>query len=188
MENLSSGEAEQILRQIEALSEKHFLPIIGPKKGAVLTRTIRKLKPKRVLEVGTLIGYSAILMGKELSADSELITIEIHADEAALAEQNIKKVKIAPKMRVLVGDAREVIPKLPGFFDMVFLDAEKTEYLKYLLLAENKLRVGSVIVADNAGIFADQMSDYLEYVRSSGRYKSRYVPFGGDGVEVSVKL
>jgi predicted O-methyltransferase YrrM len=91
-------------------------------------------------------------------------------------------------VQVLVGDAREIIPKLPGSFDMVFLDAEKNEYLQYLLLVENKLHMGSVVVADNAGIFADQMSDYLGYVRSSGRYKSRYLPFGGDGVEVSVKL
>lgn len=187
-QNASSAEAERILSQIEALSEKHFLPIIGPAKGAVLTEAIRKFKPKRVLEVGTLIGYSAILMGKDLASDAELITIEIHRDEAELAEKNISQAAIPPKVQVLVGDAREIIPKLPGSFDMVFLDAEKNEYLQYLLLVENKLHMGSVVVADNAGIFADQMSDYLGYVRSSGRYKSRYLPFGGDGVEVSVKL
>jgi len=188
VEKAARTKAEQVLREIEALSQRQFLPIVGPEKGQVLVDTIRKLKPKRVLEVGTLIGYSTILMGKELPADAELITVEIHADETKLAEENIRRAEIPPKARVLVGNALQLIPKLSGEFDMVFIDAEKTEYLQYLLLAENKLHAGTVVVADNAGIFADQMSDYLEYVRSSGRYKSRYVPFGGDGVEVSVKL
>ena len=71
---------------------------------------------------------------------------------------------------------------------MVFIDAEKSEYLQYLQLAETKLHKGTVIVADNAGIFADQMKDYLDYVRSSNRYKSHYLGFGNDGVEVSEKL
>jgi predicted O-methyltransferase YrrM len=71
---------------------------------------------------------------------------------------------------------------------MVFIDADKTEYLDYLRLAEDKLHKGSVVVADNAGIFADQMKDYVDYVRSSGRYSSEYVPVGEDGLEVSVKL
>ena len=183
-----SSKADPILRRIEALSQKHFLPIIGPEKGAVLTDTIREIKPKRILEVGTLIGYSAILMGKDLPADAEIISIEIHRDEAELAEENVKRAQIPPKIQVLVGDAKEVIPTLKGVFDVVFLDAEKSEYLTYLRLVEPKLHVGSVVVADNAGIFADEMSDYLAYVRSSGKYQSSYKSFGDDGVEVSVKL
>lgn len=188
LENMTLSKADQILHHIEKLSETHFLPIIGSAKGTVLTSTIREFKPKRVLEVGTLIGYSAILMGKDLPADAEIISIEIHGDEAELAEKNIKKAAIPPKVSVLVGDAKQVIPALSGFFDMMFVDAEKDEYLQYLKLAEDKLRSGSVVVADNAGIFADHMKDFLDYVRSSGKYRSRYFPFGGDGVEVSVKL
>jgi len=180
--------AQEILSQIEALSQKHFLPIIGPEKGAVLTRTIRKVRPKRILEIGTLIGYSTILMGKELPADAEIVTVEIHTDEADLARQNIRRSQILPKVQVVAGDAKHIIPRLEGCFDMVFIDAEKTEYLQYLRLAEDKLRVGGVVVADNAGIFADQMRDYLDYVRLYGKYRSRFYRFGGDGVEVSVKL
>jgi predicted O-methyltransferase YrrM len=77
---------------------------------------------------------------------------------------------------------------LTGKFDMVFIDAAKEEYFDYLKLMEKKLHKGSVIVADNAGIFADQMKEYLDNVRSSGKYTSKYMPFGEDGVEVSVKL
>jgi predicted O-methyltransferase YrrM len=71
---------------------------------------------------------------------------------------------------------------------MVFIDAEKSEYIDYLRLVEDKLHKGSIIVADNAGIFVDEMKDYLEYVRNSGKYSSEYLPFDGNGVEVSVKL
>jgi len=89
---------------------------------------------------------------------------------------------------VITGDAIQVIPKLKGIFDFAFIDAEKTEYLDYLRLAEDKLRKGTVIVADNAGIFAKQMRDYLDYVRASGNYSSKYVQVGVDGLEISVKL
>jgi predicted O-methyltransferase YrrM len=82
----------------------------------------------------------------------------------------------------------EVIPRLTDKFDMVFIDAARSEYLEYLRLVEDKLHKGSVIVADNQGISADEMKDYLDYVRSSGKYSSKYLPVGGDGLEVSVKL
>ena len=182
------NKAEIILRAIEKRAHNEFLPIVGPEKGCVLAEEIRKAKPKRVLEVGTLIGYSAILMGKELDKTVQIITIEIHVEEAKTAEENTRKAKIPPKIEVITGDAIQVIPRLKGVFDFVFIDAEKTEYLDYLRLAEDKLRKGTVIVADNAGIFAKQMRDYLDYVRTSGKYSSKYVPVGVDGLEITVKL
>jgi len=185
---LVSIKAERILREIEAMTERQFLPIVGPEKGRVLVKVIRKTKPKRVLEIGTLIGYSAILMGKELDNDAQLVTIEIHADEAKMARENIERAEIPPAVRVVTGDARRILPRLDGTFDLVFIDADKREYLEYLRIIEDRLRKGSVVIADNAGIFADQIRDYLDYVRSSGRYSSRYVPVAGDGLEVSVKL
>ena len=112
----------------------------------------------------------------------------IDSDEAETARENIKKAKVRPTVDVIVGDAIDVIPTLTGKFDMVFVDADKTEYLAYLRLAEDKLHKGSVIVADNAGIFADEMKDYLDHVRFSGKYSSKYVSVGEDGLEVSVKL
>jgi caffeoyl-CoA O-methyltransferase len=182
------NKADIVLKEIEELAEEEFLPIVGSEKGQILSDTIREIKPKRILEVGTLIGYSAILMGKELGSDAQIITIEIHKDEVEIAEKNIMRAEISPKVDVLVGDAKEVIPTLESIFDLVFIDAEKDEYIDYLRLIESKLHVGSVIVADNAGIFADQMKDYLEYVRSSHKYDSRYVQVGEDGLEISVKL
>ncbi len=149
---------------------------------------IRKAKPKHVLEIGTLIGYSAILMGKELDQDAEIVTIEIHRAEAEVAGENIVRANIPAKVKIITGDALEIIPTVEGPFDFAFVDAEKSEYLQYLKLAEPKLQKGTVVFADNAGIFADQMKDYLDYVRNSSKYKSRYIQVGDDGVEISVKL
>ena len=184
----ATSSADKVLRLIEKASEKNFLPIIGPHKGKFLAEEVRKTKPQHVLEVGTLIGYSAILMGKELTAVAEIVTIEIHRDEAELAGKNILRANIPPKIKIITGDALQVIPTLNGQFDFVFIDAEKDEYFQYLKLAENKLKKDTVVFADNAGIFAEQMADYLEYVRNSGNYKSRYVQVGGDGLEISIKL
>jgi predicted O-methyltransferase YrrM len=165
------SKADKVLREIKRMTKKKFLPIVGPRKGQILAQVIHEIKPKRVLEVGSLIGYSAILMGKELESDARLITIEIHADEAKTAQENIMRAEVPPIIEVIVGDAIEILPKLAEKVDMVFIDADKREYLDYLRLVENKLHQGSVIVADNAGIFADQMKDYLDYVRSSGKYR-----------------
>jgi predicted O-methyltransferase YrrM len=180
--------SDKVLNQIEKAAEKEFLPIVGPRKGRILAEEIRKAKPRHILEVGTLIGYSAILMGKELDEKAEIVTIEIHRDEAELAGENILKANIPPKVKIITGDALVVIPTLKGYFDFAFIDAEKSEYLRYLSLAEKKLRKKAVVVADNAGIFAEQMSDYLNYVRNSGKYQSRYVQVGEDGMEISIKL
>jgi predicted O-methyltransferase YrrM len=180
--------ADEVLRLIEQASEKNFLPIIGPLKGKILAEEIQKAKPQHVLEVGTLIGYSTILMGKELDDKAEIVTIEIHRDEAELAGKNIVRANIPAKVKIVTGDALLVIPTLMGKFDFAFIDAEKSEYFRYLKLAESKLRKGAVVFADNAGIFADQMEDYLDYVRHSGKYQSRFIQVGEDGVEISIRL
>jgi len=179
---------EKILRQIEKSAECKYLPIIGPRRGRVLAKIVAQFKPKRVLEVGTLIGDSAILMGKELGSDAEIVTIEIDRGKAEVAKKNIEKAEIKPKVQVIVGDASEVIPKLRRDFDFVFLDGHKSEYLKHLKLIEKKLHQGSVVVADNAGAYAYSMRDYLDYVRNSGRYESHFIKLGKDGLEVSLKL
>ena len=186
--HMISNKANEVLKSIEQLAKKEFLPIIGPDKGQVLVDVIRKSNPKRVLEVGTLIGYSAILIAKELGDDAEIITIEIDEDEAEIARKNLRRAEVKPRVEVVVGNALDVIPKLNGEFDMVFLDASKNEYIDYLKLVEDKLKKGGVVAADNAGIFASSMRDFLRYVRKSGKYESRFVSMGEDGVEISFKL
>lgn len=187
--------AEQVLREIEAIGNKSFIPIIGPKKGKILEDAVRERKPKLVLEVGTLVGYSAILMARFLPKDGRIISIEMDRNSAEIARRNIEKAGFSGKIEVIVGDAKRVIPRFNEFFDLVFIDATKEEYLTYLKLVDGKLQRGSVVVADNAGIFADRLAEYLAYVRNSGKYRSRYyestLEFNDnvkDGVEVSTKL
>ncbi|MEM2975223.1 MAG: class I SAM-dependent methyltransferase [Candidatus Bathyarchaeia archaeon] len=179
------SKAEKVLGEIEGKIKKgEFLPIVGPIRGQILVETIREFKPKRVLEIGTFVGYSAILMGKELESDAQIITMEIDPHAAEIARDNIKRAEIPPTVEVLVGDALKIIPKLRGKFDLVFIDAEKQQYLDYLRLIENKLHKGSVVIADNV----EHAPDYLDYVRHSGKYASKHISASAGGLEVSIKL
>lgn len=185
---MPSSEGDAVLREIEELSKRTFLPIIGPIKGEHLVDTIRRFNVKDVLEVGTLIGYSAILIAKNLPEQGRVVTIEIKPKSARLAEENIRKAGLADKIEVYIGNALTVIPTINARFDMVFLDATKGEYLDYLRLSEKTLKKDGVVFADNVKMFADEMRDYLDYVRNSGRYQSEYIDVGFDGVEISTKL
>jgi len=180
--------ADQILAEIERLADTSYIPIVGRERGRILVEIVRRIKPRRVLEVGALVGYSTILMARELGSEAEIVTIEIDEDEAELAKENIRRAEVKPKIEVLIGDALGIIPDLGGKFDLVFLDAAKNECLDYLRLLEGSLHKGSVVLADNAGVFAHSMRRYLDYVRSSGKYESRFVPVDGDGIEVSTRL
>jgi predicted O-methyltransferase YrrM len=181
-------QAEKVLEEIEARTKKKFLPIVGPHRGKILTEIIREKKPKRILEVGTLIGYSTILMAKELESDSHITAIEIDEEEAETARENIEKAEVRPTIDVITGDAKEIIPKLSGKLDLIFLDADKTGNMQYLRMLESKLHKGSIIIADNVRMAEDEMRDYLNYVRTSGKYKSKYIPVDEDALEISIKL
>ncbi|RLI10606.1 hypothetical protein DRO42_00740 [Candidatus Bathyarchaeota archaeon] len=183
-----ASKADEVLRRIERDARDRWCPIIGPRKGRILADLVRQNKPKRILEIGTLIGYSAITMGKELNGNSEIVTIEIDEREAEMARRNIEEAELKPEVKVIVGDALEVIPQLEGIFDMVFIDAAKDEYLEYLRLVEGKIREGAVVVADNVGPHVYMTRDYLDYVMDSDRYASRFIPVGRDGIAVSVRL
>ncbi len=167
--------ADAVMREIEEMGKKSFIPSIGPVKGKILADVVLKLKPRKILEVGSLYGYSAILITKNSPANAEITTVEKNPEHARVTEQNVERAKLEDQIKVIKGDAMEILSKLPGPFDLVFLDAEKTQYLDYLKAVEDKLHQGSVVVADNVGVFADQMQNYLHYVRNTGRYRSRTV-------------
>lgn len=164
-----------LLRELEAIAKREYLPSIGPIKGKIICDIIKNYKPTTILEVGTLQGYSAILMAGSLSDDGKLITIEIDKNLAEVARKNVDKAGLSNKIEVICDNAVDVIPTLAGYkFDLVFLDGAKSEYLQYLkLIEENNLMKGnSVVVADNVILYENEMKDYLEYVRNSGRYMS----------------
>ena len=177
-----------MLKEIEVLASRRFLPIIGPERGRYLAETVRKYRPVTVLEVGTLIGYSTILIATNLPAGGRVLTIEINPGSAKRAEENIEKAGMSARVEQYVGNALQVIPDIKKELDMVFLDAAKDEYLRYLKLCEGRLRKSGVVFADNVKMFARDMADYLDYVRKSGRYRSQFIGAGSDAVEISVKV
>lgn len=180
----------KILAEIEETARKEFLPSIGPIKGKIIEDVIKEYKPKKALEIGTLHGYSAILIANIIlsgkydnenfnseRSSTEPILISVEKDQrlANIARKNIEKARLSEKIQVINGDALEIIPKLKSKFNMIFLDATKSEYLKYLQLIEKNslLNKRAVIVADNVLIYENEMKDYLDYVRNSGKYISR---------------
>lgn len=191
------SKASQVLRRLEKMADKQFVPSIGPIKGKIITGIIQKYKPRDILEVGTLYGYSAILMADTLNgANGKVITIEIDKPIADIARKNIVDAGLTDKIDVIVGNALDVIPRLNSKFDLLFLDAAKNEYLKYLELAQKRnLKEGSIIVADNVEISKSEMQDYLEHVRNSRGYRSKtiettveFTPNVKDAMEVSIKV
>jgi len=180
----------KILAEIEETARKEFLPSIGPIKGKIIEDVIKEYNPKKALEIGTLHGYSAILIANIIlsgeydnenfnseRSSTEPILISVEKDQrlANIARKNIEKARLSEKIQVINGDALEIIPKLKSKFNMIFLDATKSEYLKYLQLIEkySLLNKRAVIVADNVLIYENEMKDYLDYVRNSGKYISR---------------
>lgn len=169
---------------------------MGPIKGRIIVDIIRKYRAKNILEIGTLHGYSAILMAAALPSDGKVVTIELDKFIADIARKNIADAELSYKIDVRVGNALEVISNLDLKFDLLFLDAAKNEYLKYLKLAEKKsLKEGAIIVADNVEVSKNEMLDYLHYVRTSRIYKSytiettlEFTPSIKDAIEVSIKV
>ena len=186
----------QVLKSLEAMAEKEFVPSIGPIKGKIVKDTIKRYRPKDILEIGTLYGYSAILMASTLpGSDGKVVSIEIDKSLAETAKKNIVDAGLSEKTEVITGNALDIIPILDRKFQLMFLDATKGEYLGYLKSAEKYcLEIGAVILADNVKVSKDEMQDYLEYVRNSGVYTSRtietpleFTPNIGDAIEISIK-
>lgn len=186
---------EEVLRRIEEFASKKHLPIVGPEKGKILDEVVITCRPMKAVEVGSLVGYSAIRIARLLPEGGRLVCLEVDRSLANIAAKNVRMAGLEGRVRFVVGDAKLTIPKLNEKIDMLFIDAEKSEYLTYLMLSERLLHPGSVVVADNVKIFENEVSDYLDRVRNSGLYNSitREVnsllnPGVKDAMEISVKL
>ena len=162
-----------------------YLPIVGPEKGRLLEKVVKERKPKIILEIGSLVGYSAILMGQHLKKGSKLITIEINEDIAKIAKENVKRAGLEDRVEAISGDAMKIIPKLKGPFDFLFIDGQKDEYYSYMLMTENELAPSAIIVGDNLKSFEHEMMDYLDYVRVNSHFMSETYDFGDDAMEVT---
>jgi predicted O-methyltransferase YrrM len=154
--------------------------MIGSEKAARLVELIREQRPARVVEVGTAIGYSGLWIADTLRqlGQGHLITFEVDPERAVEAGRYFERAGLASLITQVVGDAREEIAKVTAPVDLLFLDGGFANYYPCLLKVQDKLRTGTLLIADNAGIGASEMADYLSYVR--GRYPSRTEWFDTD--------
>ena len=161
---------ETIVREDEALrasveaAEAAGLPSIqvSPPQGKLLALLVRLVGAKRILEFGTLGGYSAILMARALSPEGRLISLEAKAEYAEVARRSVERAGVGDRVEVRVGPALEALPALEqegaGPFDLVFIDADKVNTPGYFTWALDHTRGGGLIIADNVvrgGTLAD---------------------------------
>jgi len=121
----------------------------GHLQGQALTMIAKMINPLRILELGTFTGYSAICLAKGLQENGKLFTIEQNDELRDIARKYFIKSGLQHKITLLTGNAKEIIPSLSETFDLVYMDADKREYVDYFNLVFNKVRPGGFILADN---------------------------------------
>ncbi len=160
--------------------------------ATMLRILIEGTRARRGVEVGVAFGYGAINMGIGFErTGGHLDSIEIDPKRAELSRQNIAKVGLEKTVTIHQGDALKVIPSLKGEYDFVFIDALKSDYMKYLKAIEPKLKKGAVVIADNVIVSARAMADFLNYVQTSPDYDTVIIRSSmekNDGMSVSYKI
>ena len=145
----------------EALSE--HIPIIMDETLNTIQEIIGDKKLEKILEIGTAVGYSAICYTQFLTENGKIDTIEIDHERVQKANENIRKEEVDKKITILEGDALEVLPKLNEKYDMVFIDASKGKYPRFLEHAIRLSKVGTIILADNILYKGYVMGDYNKH-------------------------
>ncbi|MBC7850593.1 MAG: O-methyltransferase [Chitinophagaceae bacterium] len=142
---------ESLLGEVDRVTADHPKAhmISGKVQGTFLQMLSTLMKPRRILEIGTFTGYSALCLAKGLAEDGELHTIELREDDAASASRYFKVSDRAEQIILHLGNALEIIPELKEAWDLVFIDADKPGYIDYYKLVLPNLRQGGIILADN---------------------------------------
>ncbi len=191
-------EALAFVREQTAL---HDLPQINlqPHEARLLQLLVWLCGARKVVEVGTLAGYSAIWMARALPQDGKLITIDNSAKHARIARDHVMRAGLENKITVLQGDGRQILKKLTtdAPYDLLFVDADKVSYPHYLEWAAENLRAGGAILAHNAfwggGIFAPATADgrgvaeFNQVLANHPRFESTIIEIG-DGMAIGVKV
>lgn len=190
---------ESLKCELEDYAEKQGVPIIRGPERELLLQAAGRAFPKRILEIGTAIGYSALLLAERFP-EADIDTVEVDEERHRLAENCMKKAGLSERVHCRLGDAGDIIPTLEGPYDFVFLDGPKGQYLRELKAIEPLLSDRAVIAADNVlfrGLVRGgdpvphryrtlvlRLREYIDYVNR--RYETRiYVK--GDGLAVSIK-
>lgn len=194
----------EVLEKIEEQAHIDNVPIIRKEMESFLRVMLYIKKPKRILELGTAVGYSAILMSECIDEDGKITTIENYEKRIVEAKKNIELSGKGQIIELLEGDAIEVMKTLPSQqFDFVFMDAAKAQYIYFLPEVLRLMKKGAVLITDNVLQEGDliesrfvverrdrtihkRMREYLEVVKNHEELETSIVPIG-DGITISVK-
>ena len=193
----------ELCESIASKARKEEIPVIKRETGALLKTMVALKQPRAILEVGTAVGYSALLMAGAAPESCKITTIEKYEPRILEAKKNFAKAEIEDRIVLLEGDAEEILQSLTGPFDFVFLDAAKGQYLHWLPVILGLLERGGVLFSDNVLQGGDvlqsrygverrdrtihgRMREYLYQIKHMEGLESAIVPIG-DGVSISVK-
>ena len=151
------------LAKIKQKALEAHIPIIMDDTLAVIKEELTKSKPSKILEIGTAVGYSAICFTEFLTDGGSIDTIEREADRVIEARENIIKAEVQDKINIIEGDAVEILPTLPGEYDVVFIDASKGKYPFFLKESLRMLAPKGIIFADNVLYKGYVLSDYNKH-------------------------
>lgn len=190
-----------VLKELEEKALKEYIPIISPEVAQLMKLLSNMTKAEKILEIGSAIGYSSILFAG-FSDDMKVTTIEMDEERARQAEENISRAGMDKKITLLRGNALEVMDRLTESFDIIFVDAAKGQYNRFLPKCLNLLKPGGILVSDNIlyrGTVAEtgfiprkhrtiivNLKEYLNTLTNDDRLTTSVIPIG-DGVAVSYK-
>ena len=197
-------ENSEILETIEKEALDTFVPIIRKEMQSFLKVLLAIKKPKRILEVGTAIGFSAILMSEYAPEDCKITTIEKYEKRIPIALENFKRAGREKQITLLEGDALEILKSLEDSYDFIFMDAAKAQYIAYMpevirllekdgvLVSDNVLQDGDIIesrfaVERRNRTIHSRMREYLYALKHHELLQTSIIPLG-DGVALSTKL
>ncbi len=192
------------LNELEEYAIKTNVPIIRPQMQSLLKLLLTIKKPKQILEVGTAIGFSALLMSEYGPKDCKITTIEKYEKRIPIAKENFAKAGREKQITLLEGDATEILKELSGPYDFIFMDAAKGQYINFLPDILKLMPEGGLLISDNVLQDGDalesryavtrrnrtihtRMRDYLYELKHCEELQTDILPVG-DGVTISVKL
>lgn len=192
-----------LLDEIAQMAWETHVPIIRKESAAFLKTLIAAGQPKAILEVGTAVGYSALLMHQVMPADCHITTIEKYEPRIPAARENFRRADAEDRITLLEGDADMILPSLSGPFDFIFMDAAKGQYIHWLPVILKMMPIGGMLVSDNVLQDGDiiesrfaverrnrtihsRMREYLFTLKHMDELESAIVPIG-DGMTISVR-
>ena len=180
---------EEKLKIIKEKALEEHIPIIMDDTLEVIDTYLKEMKPKRILEIGTAVGYSAICFSKYLAEDGIIDTIERDEERIAEAKENIKEMKLDSKINIYEGDAVEILPTLNNKYDAIFIDAAKGKYTFFLEQALRMLDKKGIIFADNILYKGYVLSDYNKHKqRTAVRNLREYIKQTTENIELETQI